>query len=359
MDTLISNTAARTKFAFLIHPRTNISEDMGEINRLLRFIPSSWYEKMLAKLPIKPWVHSKIVASDSGEVLGECICVPLSPGQLLGRNRKLVNARIEQAIKLAQSRGATLIGLGALTAPATSGGKKLEQHTDVGVTNGNGFTAAATVQAIKRVAAGFPTKPTIALVGATGSVGTAVSHKLAQDGVGSKLILIGRNTKKLDALVEQCSDVEAVAATSILACKEAQIVVLMTSAAEALLGSEHLAQGAIVIDDTQPRNTTPELLISRPDITLIDGGLVLTPGLTRTGHSIGIPSNISFACLAETALLALNGHKGHGVIGNPTAAQVNAIQDIADRNAHLGFYLAKPTSFGKPIDVPGWELEVA
>jgi fatty aldehyde-generating acyl-ACP reductase len=344
----------RSRFAFLIHPRTNIAEDLASVHPLLGKVPNDWYEKALAKLPIKPWVQNQIIATDTGEVLGECIVVPLTPAQLLGRDRKLVDLRINQAIELAQKRGAQLIGLGALTAPATSGGRKLAKREDIGVTNGNAFTASATVEAIQRTAASLDRAPRIALVGATGSVGAAVTKTLAELDFASSYVLIGRNQKKLAELAAVCGEGRSLIAQDMSACADADIVVLMTSATDTLLQSEHLKQNAIVIDDTQPRNTSPELLEQRPDILLIDGGLVATEGLNRKGRTIGLPANISFACLAETALLALSGHRGHGVIGDPSLEQVHRMRSIADDNQHLGFHLAAPTAFGTPVSVAGW-----
>jgi fatty aldehyde-generating acyl-ACP reductase len=346
----------RSRFAFLIHPRTNIAEDLASVHPLLGKVPNDWYEKALAKLPVKPWVQNQIIATDTGEILGECIVVPLTPAQLLGRDRKLVELRMNQAIELAKSRGAELIGLGALTAPAMSGGRKLAKREDVGVTNGNAFTASATVEAIQRMAASLEHKPRIALVGATGSVGAAVTKTLAAFDTAESYVLIGRNQKKLNELLEICGSERSITSQDMAACVDADIVVLMTSATDTLLKSEHLKQNAIVIDDTQPRNTTPEMLAERPDVVLIDGGLVATEGLNRKGRTIGLPANISFACLAETALLALSGHKGHGVIGDPSLEQVQRMRSIADDNNHLGFHLAAPTAFGLPVNVAGWAV---
>jgi predicted amino acid dehydrogenase len=138
------------------------------------------------------------------------------------------------------------------------------------------------------------------------------------------------------------------------ACRTADLVVLMTSATGAVLTSDHLKLGATVLDDTQPRNSSPTLLEERPDVTILDGGVVSTRGLDRRGFSIGLDAHASFACLAESSLLALDGHRGHGTIGRPSLEQVDRVQALAHRFAHLGFDLAEPTTFGEPAAVPGW-----
>jgi fatty aldehyde-generating acyl-ACP reductase len=347
------STSGRSRFAFLVHPRTDLRADLATVHPLFGALPAPVYERAFRRLPLRPWVQATITAADRpDEPFGEVIVLPLSPRQLLGGDRAFVKRRIDEGVDFAVSRGARLLGLGSLTAPATAGGARLRSRTDVGVTNGNAFTAAATARATTAVAASLGRPPVIALVGATGSVGGAVARVLARSGVAAELLLIARAANPLAALAK---DLGAVATPSVdLAdCRRADIVVLMTSAVDAVLQPHHLKPGAVVIDDTQPRNTTPDLLRRRPDVTVVDGGLVLTPGLIRRGRSIGIDAGSSFACLAETALLALEGHRTHGTIGRPTLAQVEHLDTLAERYAALGFDLAPPTCFGEPVEVPG------
>jgi len=89
-------------------------------------------------------------------------------------------------------------------------------------------------------------------------------------------------------------------------------------------------------------------------VTILDGGVVATPGLHRRGYGIGLDDAASFACLAESSLLALSDHHGHGTIGRPSVEQVDRVQSLAHRFEHLGFGLAAPTTFGEPAAVPGW-----
>ncbi|WP_199706522.1 semialdehyde dehydrogenase [Amnibacterium setariae] len=344
----------RGRFAFLIHPRTDPSEDLALVQPLLGLVPGRVVESAMRRLPFKPWVHSTITAADRpGEVLGDVIGVPLTPTMLLGEDRALVARRIDQAIDLAVERGATVLGLGALTAPATAGGAKLRRRTDIGVTNGNAYTAAVTASAVERIAAGMPEQPVVALVGANGSVGTAVARLLGRSAAVGELVLVGRTPAALAALA---GDLGATWSTDMAACRRADLVVLMTSAAGAVLTADHLKLGATVLDDTQPRNSSPTLAVERPDVTILDGGVVATPGLQRRGYAIGLDDDASFACLAESSLLALAGHRGHGTIGRPSMEQVDRVQGLADRYAHLGFGLAEPTSFGEPAAVPGWTV---
>ena len=68
-----------------------------------------------------------------------------------------------------------------------------------------------------------------------------------------------------------------------------RLVVPLTASADTVFRAEHLAIGAVVLDATQPRNTSPELIRQRPDVRLLDGGLVDVPGFRLHGGSMGLP----------------------------------------------------------------------
>jgi fatty aldehyde-generating acyl-ACP reductase len=125
--------------------------------------------------------------------------------------------------------------------------------------------------------------------------------------------------------------------------------VLLTSSPDTLIGPQHLKPGAVILDDTQPRNTHPRLLEQRPDVMLIDGGLVDVPHMTYRG-SVGLPPGMLFACMAETALLSLEGYSQHFSIGEPTFAQAVQTLVMAEKYRQVGFTLSKFHAFGKPLE---------
>ncbi|WEK03764.1 MAG: polysaccharide biosynthesis protein [Candidatus Devosia phytovorans] len=287
------------------------------------------------------------------KVVGRIITVPLTPTQLLTLPRSQVQGRISDAVDLARDLGASVVGLGALTAPASVGGKAFAKRTDVGVTNGNAFTAAMTMQAIETLTGSLGRDPLIAIVGATGSVGSCLTRLYARKHPG-RLMLVARNEQRLLKLAADVrrDGVEATVSTDMLDVAKADLVVLLTSSPDALLRSEHLKRGAIVLDDTVPRNTDEGLLTERPDVLVVDGGLVEIPGFELRG-SIALAPKLAYACLAETMLLALAGHKGHFCMGDAQVDQAEHILRLADEYRHLGFHLAPFRSFGKLIkDAP-------
>jgi fatty aldehyde-generating acyl-ACP reductase len=344
------------KFAFLVHPRKQIGEDLSLFLRqpIFNHIPDTSLEWALHKLPIPPLesgtIHIPINGSLEHGTHGTIITVPLSARQMLNLPPRFVRAKINQAIDHARNIGCEIVGLGALTAPVTLGGKTLTDRTDIAITNGNAFTAAMTFKAIERLLNQIPTHPHITLVGATGSVGSCLTRLIAKYLQPGSLTLIARNTARLEKLqLEIQPRIRASTSTDLDEVFKADLIVLLTSSPDTLIGPQHLKPGAVILDNTQPRNTHPRLLEQRPDVTLIDGGLVDVPHMTYRG-SVGLPPGMLFACMAETALLSLEGHSQHFSIGEPTFAQAVQTLVMAEKYREVGFTLSKFHAFGKPLE---------
>lgn len=341
----------RSKFAFLVHPRNTLSSDMGELFWApLRHVPDSIWASLFKHLPIPPQVTGRMSYRDAiDDVVGHIITVPFTPNQLITLPRAQVQAKLTAAVDLARDLGAHIVGLGALTAPASAGGKTLSKRDDVGITNGNAFTAVMTLKGVERLLERVGQDPLVAFVGATGSVGACLVKLYARKHSG-RVMLVARNQGRIDKLAADIRRPDLRVETSIdmADVARADVVVLLTSAAEAILRSEHLKQGAVVLDDTVPRNTDRRLLTERPDVLIVDGGLVEIPGAKLRGP-IGLPPNLAYACLAETMLLALDGHVGHFSIGAPELEQAEYMLDASQRHKDIGFHLAPFHSFGRPL----------
>ncbi|PNY83070.1 semialdehyde dehydrogenase [Deinococcus koreensis] len=333
----------------MVHPRTDVARDLGGVCRPLGLIPNPVYEGLMRRVSLPSVVTGVLRYEDNPErPAGWLITVPLTPRQLLAGGPR-VQGTIGRAVDRARDLGARTVGLGALTAPATGGGGVFRHREDIGVTNGNAFTAAMTFLGVQRLLAQCPPAARIAVVGASGSVGSCLTQLLAAR-TSNPLLLVARHEGRLRGLQARLGEGRAEITTDMARVRGADLVVLLTSAPDAVLRSEHLGLGATVLDDTQPRNTRPELLLERPDIRIVDGGLVSVPGVRRRGY-LGLPTGIAFACLAETLLLGLAGHPGHFALGAPSVAQAEYLLHLAGRFSHLGFTLAAPHSFGEPVSL--------
>lgn len=335
------------KFAFLVHPRSDVAADMGRVWRPLGRIPARTWETGLRHLPVPPLRLATVHRRDTGthEPDGWIIVVPATPRQLLTEKRPWVLGRVESAIDRAEALGASIVGLGALTAPATRAGRMLRERPGMTVTTGNAFTAHLTVEGLRRLSAAASGSH-LAIVGATGSVGSCVVRLLADEPIGSDLTLVSRGGQRLEDLAAEVRGrgVAVRTSTSMDAVRDADVVLVLTSATDALLGSQHLKHGALVLDDTQPRNTDPRLREERPDVLVIDGGVAAIPGIDIRGD-IGLPRGLAYACLCETMLMSFDGQTASAT-GEASIGHARRMRDAARRFAHLGFTLADPLSFG-------------
>ena len=350
----------RHPFAFVVHPRADVRKDLRRVWKPLGRLPRRALDRAM-RLPVPALPMGDVTFTDApGTTAGRVLMVPIGAALMLSADRAFVLRQIGRALDAAARRGARTVGLGALTAPVSGGGRRVAGRPDVGVTNGNAYTAVMTVQGIERLLPRCPTTdPHVAVVGATGSVGSCVTRLLAGRGVVSRMTLVARTPATLDRLAAEVGrpGLDVAVSTSLSSAREADLVVLMTSAPDAILGSEHLKPGAVVLDDTQPRNTRPSLATDRPDVTVVDGGVVAVPGADIRAD-IGLPPRTTYACMAETMLLALDGHEGDFSVGRPTVEHADHIEALAGSYGHLGFHLAPPHSFGRPLGA-GWEAAPA
>jgi predicted amino acid dehydrogenase len=364
--TAAAPVAPPATFAFLVHPRAEVAPDLARVWRPLGRVPERACQWGLRHLPLPPLplatVHQRWDTDErsGADPLGHVLVVPVGARQLLAEDRRWVLGRIEQAADRAAELGASVLGLGALTAPVTAGGRLLRRRPGLTVTTGNAFTAHLTVEALRRL---LPAARGghLAIIGATGSVGSCVVRLLADEPLGSDLTLVAREPKRLAALAHEVTEAgggTVRTARTMDAVRDADLVLVLTAASDALLRSEHLKRGAVVLDDTQPRNTDPALATQRPDVLVVDGGVAAIPGLQVRGD-IGLPRGLAYACLCETILMALDGQRSDAV-GTADVGHARRMRDAARRHAHLGFTLAEPAlSFGRPVPWPTVEPVIA
>jgi predicted amino acid dehydrogenase len=295
-------------FAFLVHPR-----DISDVYRKYPF--AKYAPKKILLWVLRhywPVVLSQVEGLKSKktgeEVKGYIMTIPLTAQQMIN-NHQLAQKKIIQALKLAEKLGVKIFGLGALTASITKGGLDLTSKTKIVVTTGNSLTVAVAVKSIKDILRkkqlSFP-KTVIAIIGATGSIGRGVALLLAAQ-YPKNLILIGRTpahlTELKNAICTNHTRINLVISTEVAQIQNADIIIVATASPEVLIKSEYLKQGAIIYDVSQPQNVSPDIIQKRADVSIIDGGIVSTPGINYH-FNFGLPRETAFACLTETMILA-------------------------------------------------------
>ena len=317
-------------FAFLIHPRDIKDLFRWKGSRLLRQYSDS-DEEFVAKATSMEATVSAELLFGFGSMRGELIGVMRMPHQVMAPGGR---EAVAEAVALAVDRGAKVIGLGALTAPATAAGKGVVRQIPDGValTTGNAYTAAVSRHNVVAAAAslGLSRPSHVAVVGATGSVGVPASHLLVREGFD--VTVIGRNLGRVRATLGDL-DGDAVFADSLDPLQKADVVLVLTSEAGALLRPADVRPGTIIIDVTQPQNISPaaEAEFSERGVRVLPGGLVHIAKYSST-YDFALPiEGATFACLAETYLRAREGLREHSV-GAPPPEVALHMEQIAQRH---------------------------
>ncbi|MBC9786364.1 NAD(P)H-binding protein [Heliobacterium chlorum] len=298
------------RFAFIIHPLT--VADVARKFPWIRYLPEPIVEGVTRCLPPIRASYIQGVRSPYGEVDGFFIACPLTARQMLALPETTVLRQIERACWKAVDLGAQIIGLGAFTSIVGDAGLSLAKELPVPVTTGNSYTVATALEATRRKAAMMGcdlAKASVVVVGATGSVGAICSRLLARE--TQHLTLVARKPDRLHRLayriLHETGLAVKVTTNMVEALKDADVVVAVSSAADAIIEPEYLKQGALVCDVARPRDVSKRVALERPDVRVIEGGVVKVPGEVNLGFNFGFPPGTVYACMAETMILALEG----------------------------------------------------
>lgn len=337
------------KFAFIIHPL-----DMGIVTRRYKIadrIPKRIVESMIKRR--KPWAISEItgIKSKTGsEAVGWFVVVPLLPSQILNLRKKYVVKKIIKGADMAAKMGARIVGLGAFTALVGGAGKEIADASEIAVTTGNTYTVATAIEGAEKASAmmgiNLP-EATVAIIGATGSIGKTVTNILSRE--AKTMYLVGRDLKKLAVLKEEMDTNSHIKITTNVpeAVRQADVIVSVSSAVDVIIDPADIKPGAVVCDVARPRDIAEIVAEMRNDVLVIDGGVVKVPGNIDFNFDIGLPRGLALACMAETMILALEGRYEDYTIGRDiTVDQVSEMQALARKH---GFELAGFRSFEKAL----------
>ncbi|WP_420632428.1 shikimate dehydrogenase [Candidatus Leptofilum sp.] len=339
-------------FAFIIHP-LNPKRDVSRKYPALGKLPA-WLIEFLSIFypPVLVSEIEGVQSVENGRTLkGWFVACPLTPNMMLRLPTRLVYRKIVQTGKLAEKLGAQILGLGAFTSVVGDGGKTIAKSLNIPVTTGDSYTVAQAAHAI-REAAVLLEKPlaesTVAIVGATGAIGSVCAQLLARD--CGKILLIGRRLEKLNEVataVRQQGGKNVQVSANIDDIAQAHFIITVTSAVDAIIEPQHLRQGAVVCDVSRPRDVSKQVSEQRPDVLVIEGGMVEIPGPVIFNFDFGFPPKMAYACMAETMALALDKNYVSFTLGKDIKlSQVQTIDTIAKRH---GFRLGGFRSFERAV----------
>jgi len=341
-----------TRFAFVIHPLN--AKDIARLApkyQIARYLPDSLTEMFLrAKKPVVVSEIEGIESKAGARTEGWFIGCPLTPRQMVQRLPiEEVYGRITECAEIAAQQGAQLIGLGAFTSVVGDGGVTIAQRSPIPVTTGNSYTVATAIEGTLRACQLLEidlANATLAVVGATGSIGRTCAKILGRS--FGKVILVGRDIERTSAVAAELPGSEAT--TDVGRIREADAVITVTSSDAEVIMPEHLKPGCVVCDVARPRDVSVRVSRERPDVLVIEGGVVAVPGNVQFNFNFGFPERTAYACMSETMLLALEGNPElfNFTLGKDvTVEQVDTISALAKKH---GFEIAGFRSFERAVD---------
>jgi acetylornithine/succinyldiaminopimelate/putrescine aminotransferase/predicted amino acid dehydrogenase len=371
-----SRAAARPRWAFLAHP-TDLESyrcfdaALGLPGDQVRAL----FRRMnLARTPdTSPALllgAARVQALDGSTSQGTVLALPYEARELLDLPTSRAVDLVRGAVLQAAAGGAGIVGLGAYTSIITANATLL-RDLPVPVTTGNAYTAAAALDGLLCAAPRTDhARATCVVLGATGAIGRACAIALGQ--VVGRLVLAGNprggagTLRRLGVVAQDVVEhVRASAGTGALAAAiaaappgspaetaarlhadgvltvttdagsvmpEAELIMAATSTPDAIIGPGSPRRGAVICDVSQPPNTDPGLIAARPDLTVVTGGLIALPAEAHLGLDLGVPAGLTWACLAETVLLAHRCGPPRGSVGDRLdAGLVQALRAEARR----------------------------
>jgi predicted amino acid dehydrogenase len=354
---LRSEEAGINKFAFVIHPLSVKFIHKNKWLRWTKLLPDELTETLVALMP--PMYVSRITGGQSPatgqRIEGYLYSLGATPRKMMANGERFTYSRLNKAARLAERKGARLMGLGAFTSVIGDAGITVANESDIAITSGNSLTVAATLEAAKQaviqMGAKDLTKGKVMVIGATGSIGAVCARLLAQ--AIYDVVLVSIEPAKLIELKRKIQQ-ETPGSTVTIATHaadllgECDLIVTATSAfGQRVIDITKCKPGAVICDVARPPDINEAEAALRPDVLVIESGEVLIPGDIDFGYDIGLPPKTSYACLAETALLAMEGRFEDYTLGRNI--EIERVKEIYHLFKKHGFKLAGLRSFGKYI----------
>jgi predicted amino acid dehydrogenase len=285
-------------------------------------------------------------------VEGHLIALGATPREMMRRNERFTYVRLRRAARMAERKGARIMGLGAFTSVVGDAGITVAREADIAITSGNSLTVAATLEAAKQAVLkmGAPDLATgkAMVVGATGSIGAVCARLLAQ--AIFDVVLVSIEPERLIELKRLIRTETPNARISIGTRTDdlidaCDLIVTATSAfGQRVIDISRCKPGAVICDVARPPDISAAEAQLRPDLLVIESGEVLIPGEIDLGYDIGLPPRTSYACLAETALLAMEGRFEDYTVGRNI--DIGRVKEIYRLFRKHGFRLGGLRSFG-------------
>lgn len=323
-------------------------------------VPDDHWQKFTADIEAQGFAAMPKFDVFDGKADGYLILLKQDSVELMENQKEGREAIIRATNYAADVLGAKNIGLGSLTTSITEGGKLVVDACGdkISITHGDSgsvamlFTLVSRYIEIEHLAmVGNTPRKRIAIVGATGLIGSAIAQMLNM--YHCSLILIGRSPKTLNQLAKKLTHPGiSLVTTDISDVRDADIVITVTSSTTSLLKPTMVRPGAMVIDPAAPPNVQNEVGWKMREIPVITNACqVRVPGLAVSHKMFGttpeddnVPT--TYACLAETMLLGVEEEFRQHHVGE---IDINFVRHMIDLYKKVDFTHATPRMFGEDI----------
>jgi predicted amino acid dehydrogenase len=189
------------------------------------------------------------------------------------------------------------------------------------------------------------------VVGATGAIGSVCARLLAK--AAEEVYMVSPETAKLLALKESILQ-ETPDAKLFLAARADthvanmdMIVTATSGAGKKVLDIMRVKPGCVITDVARPLDLPASEVDKRPDVLVIESGEIQLPGEHIQMKNIGLPPGVTYACLAETIVLALEGRFENFTVGR--AIEWEKVREIYRLGLKHGMKLAAISGVNGPF----------
>lgn len=243
------------------------------------------------------------------------------------KKTKFVVGRLQEALEWSAALGCKAASLGAYTSIISANGTRLMPPDGLKLSTGNTLTVAVGVRRLVRVCKRYHIDPQspdtrVAVVGASGNIGTALAHRLVfGDPFWRSILLIGRGCDRLNALKEQLlhewiqkNPAAAPASMPLLSVscdldslRDCNVVLVATGTNELLLYPHHLSpfEPVVIADLSQPEVVSSSVKAMKNVHVIPFAGTLRVPGEAGFSMASHISPGTAFSCAAEVMLMGL------------------------------------------------------
>eukprot|EP01061_Rhynchopus_euleeides_P046303 TRINITY_DN8722_c1_g1_i4.p1 TRINITY_DN8722_c1_g1~~TRINITY_DN8722_c1_g1_i4.p1 ORF type:complete len:1562 (+),score=724.49 TRINITY_DN8722_c1_g1_i4:63-4748(+) len=244
-------------------------------------------------------------------------------------------AMVQRALRRCKAAGCDIVVLGAFTSIVTNNGCALTPPEGMILSTGNSLTAASACRVLNAFCAHKGVVPeVVAIIGATGNIGAAVSYLMYTHAGCRKLVLVSRSEAKLEGLKQAIAGLwtkkhpgcvnpcEISWAVDFADVREADVIMAMTATNTPIIFPKHISPTKpVIVSDVSVPNSVSAEARKLPNVTMVpfSGNLVL-PQDPQFSIATHIETGTSFACSIEAMLL--------GLLGKEEAAKLKLIGDL-------------------------------